>query len=234
MLKPFFTYYGGKYRAAPHYPAPTQGIIIEPFAGSAGYATRYPDRAILLIEKDPKIAALWEYLIRVSEQEIRALPDIKDSVEEVRSCAEARSLVGFWLNKGAAQPCRSPSAWMRGGTRPRSYWGSEIRERIASQLNQIRHWRVLFGSYSDAPRCLEATWFIDPPYQVAGTHYKHGSKSIDFDDLAAFCRSRIGQTIVCENAGASWLPFAPFLDIKANPSKHGGKSSAEVIWIQNT
>ena len=35
-LKPFFTYYGGKYRAAPKYPEPVHGSIVEPFAGSAG------------------------------------------------------------------------------------------------------------------------------------------------------------------------------------------------------
>jgi site-specific DNA-adenine methylase len=34
-LRPFFTFYGGKWRAAPFYDAPTHGHIVEPFAGSA-------------------------------------------------------------------------------------------------------------------------------------------------------------------------------------------------------
>lgn len=230
MLKPFFTYYGGKYRAAPHYPAPRFDTIVEPFAGAAGYALRYADRAVVLVDKDPTIAALWAYLVRVSASEIRALPDIRESVDEIATCSEARSLVGFWLNKGAARPCLTPSAWMRGGTCPRSYWGPEIRERIASQVDRIRHWRVICGTYADAPD-VRATWFIDPPYQIAGTHYKHGSRAIDFADLGRFCVTRLGHVIACENEGATWLPFEPFRTIQANPSKHGGKESAEVIWI---
>jgi hypothetical protein len=33
MLRPFWRYYGGKWRAAPRYPAPRYDTIIEPFAG---------------------------------------------------------------------------------------------------------------------------------------------------------------------------------------------------------
>lgn len=230
MLKPFFTYYGGKYRVALRYPKPEHSTIVEPFAGAAGYATRHHTHDVILVEKDPRIAALWAYLIRVSASEIRALPDVREHVDEIGSCAEARSLVGFWLNKGSAQPCLRPSAWMREKTRPRSYWGPEIRERIASQVEQIRHWRVICGSYSDAPD-IRATWFVDPPYQIAGKHYKHGSDAIDYSALGRFCVTRLGQVIACENDGARWLPFAPFATIKGNPSKHGGGASDESIWI---
>jgi len=34
MLKPFWQYYGGKWRAAPHYPKPRHDTIVEPFAGA--------------------------------------------------------------------------------------------------------------------------------------------------------------------------------------------------------
>ena len=63
MMRPFFTYYGGKYRAAPLYPSPTHANLVEPFAGSAGYALRYYDRQVLLVDADPVIAGLWRYLI---------------------------------------------------------------------------------------------------------------------------------------------------------------------------
>ena len=53
-LKIFFSYFGGKWRAAPHYPAPTEPHIIEPFAGAAGYAMRYPERKVTLIDADPR------------------------------------------------------------------------------------------------------------------------------------------------------------------------------------
>ncbi len=34
-MMPFFTYFGGKWRGAKHYPEPKHSHIIEPFAGSA-------------------------------------------------------------------------------------------------------------------------------------------------------------------------------------------------------
>ena len=52
----------------------------------------------------------------------------------------------------------------------------------------------------------------------------------DYEALADWCRSRRGQVIVCENVGADWLPFEPFITIKANESKSGGKVSREAIW----
>lgn len=45
ILRPFFTYFGAKWRAAPHYPPPTHPTVIEPFAGAAGYALRHHTRA---------------------------------------------------------------------------------------------------------------------------------------------------------------------------------------------
>lgn len=76
-LRPFFGYYGGKYRnARKHYPRPAYGTIVEPFAGSAGYSVRYPDRRVILCEKDPKVAAVWRYLLAVSPTEILAIPDV--------------------------------------------------------------------------------------------------------------------------------------------------------------
>ena len=58
MLRPFIRYYGGKWRAAPLYPAPMHSTIIEPFAGAAGYSMRYPDRDVILVERYPVIAVL--------------------------------------------------------------------------------------------------------------------------------------------------------------------------------
>jgi hypothetical protein len=38
--------------------------------------------------------------------------------------------------------------------------------------------------------------------------------------------------IVCENEGATWLPFEPFRKTKANESRHGHKVSAEAIYVR--
>jgi 16S rRNA G966 N2-methylase RsmD len=230
-MRPFFTYYGGKWRIAPAYPLPRHATIIEPFAGSAGYALRYPDRKVLLIDADENIVSTWRFLISATADEIRRLPDIKESIEEVsRLSQESRTLIGWWLNHGTTAPCKTPSRWMRDGKHSASFWGPEVRERIARQVDRIRHWSVLHGSYHDAPD-IAATWFVDPPYQVAGKHYR--KSQIDYANLADWCLSRQGQTIVCENVGADWLPFVPFLSAKANESANGGKVSHEAIWLSD-
>ncbi len=233
-MKPFFTYYGGKYRAAPRYPAPEHVGIVEPFAGAAGYSLRYFDRAITLCDLDPKIAGLWRYLTRVSPAEIRSIPLIANdqTVDDLAGvCIEAKHLVGFWLNKGSAAPCKMPSAWMRSGTRPNSYWGEVIRERIASQVESIRHWRITEASYQVIPNRI-ATWFVDPPYQMAGKHYK--CSSVDFEGLADWCRSRLGFVMVCENDGATWLPFKPFMTAKTSAAYGKADSRESLCVFRNT
>ncbi len=233
-MKPFFTFYGGKWRAALRYPMPEYERVIEPFAGAAGYSLRHWRRKVLLVEKDPCIAALWKYLIRTPASEIIRLPLWEPGMTTVDSLSlpqEAKSLIGFWLNKGCSRPSKSPSAWMRIGSHAKSFWGKTIRERIARQVDHIRHWQVIEGDYSDVPN-QTATWFIDPPYMSAGQHYACGSKGIDFVHLGDWCRARRGQVIVCEGPRADWLPFRPFIQIKANESATGGKVSHEYVWMK--
>lgn len=231
-LQPFFTYFGGKWRAAHHYPAPRYRTIMEPFAGAAGYSVRYPDHDVVLVERDPTIAALWRYLISVDPAEVLALPLAVTTTDALDVPAPARTLIGFWLNKGCSAPCKQPSAWMRSGIRPDSFWGETIRARIAAQVTRIRHWRVVEGTYADAPD-VEATWYVDPPYIKAGTNYRYGARLLDYTALAQWCRTRRGQTIVCEADGAAWLPFRAFRTIKASEAKSGGKTSAEVVWLSD-
>jgi hypothetical protein len=242
-LRPFFSFYGGKWRAAPHYPTPVHDTIVEPFAGSAGYSMRYADRNVVLVEKDPLIAATWRYLLQVSPAEVLALPDVRvgQTVDDLGVCAEARLLIGWWLNRGSAQPKKSPGSWMRrsrahGGVgwttgSEALYWGRRVRERIARQLDAIRHWTLVEGDYEEAP-AVEATWFVDPPYQHAGRHYR--CNKIDYERLAQWCLTRKGMVVVCENVGASWLPFRPWRNIKASEAKHGGKVSREAIWTRTS
>ena len=197
MLRPFFSYFGGKWRAAPKYPAPSHKTIIEPFAGSAGYATRYPERDVLLVEKNHKIASIWRYLISADEDRILNLPDIgADGVDAHCDLEDSEKwLIGLWISKGTSAPRKTPSAWVRSGTHPNSSWGPAIRERIASQVQYIRHWIIIEGDYTEAPD-EPATWFIDPPYRVRGTGYPESSKIINFDNLGEWCRTRSGQVIV--------------------------------------
>ena len=228
-LKSFWRYYGGKYRAAPRYPAPVYPVIIEPFAGSAGYATRYYDRHVILYEKYPIIAEMWRWLIRVSPAEVRAIPYV-EHVDDLPAWVSAggRYLVGFWLNTATVSPRKSLSAGRKklaAAGRKFEGWTDATKERIASQVSFIRHWQIVEGDYSSAPD-VAATWFIDPPYSsTAGSYYVHNS--LDFETLGAWCRTRRGQAIVCENEGATWLPFREFATLKAGVN---GKGSREVIW----
>jgi hypothetical protein len=231
QLRPFFGYFGGKWRdALRNYPEPRFDTIVEPFAGSAGYALRYHSRRVVLCELDATIAGIWDYLIRVSPEEILSLPDLplEGTVDDLQVPSEARALVGMWLNRGVARPRKSPSKWMRDGIRPGSFWGYRVRQTIASQLQHIRHWEIHNCSYEQTPIADEATWFVDPPYVGAGHHYRHGAATLDFDNLAKWCRSRLGQAIVCENEGAAWLPFRHLGSFKTTRS---GRQSKEVYWL---
>lgn len=237
ILRPFFSFYGAKWRTARHYPTPEHETLVEPFAGSAGYAVRYADRKVVLVEDDPHVAGVWRFLLAARPAEILDLPDL----EAGQTCSdlvhlpqEARWLIGFWLNRGSQVPVQRPGKWMREGHWPTSFWGPSIRKRIAAQLELVRHWRLIEGDYSLAPD-IRATWYVDPPYTDAGRHYKNGAQRLDFQELARWCRARRGQTIVCEAEGATWLPFRPFIHAKANRNyRHRAVERAiskEAIWV---
>lgn len=231
-LKPFWRYYGGKWRAAPRYPAPMFDTIVEPFAGAAGYACRYPDRRVILVDKYPVVAGIWRYLIGASAAEIRRIPSV-DHVDDLPAWVpqEARWLVGFWMNAASSRPCRALSAGriqLRAMGRHFEGWTDPTRERIAAQVERIRHWQIVEGDFTDAP-AVRATWFIDPPYNNrAGSHYTHAS--VDYGTLGEWARllaAHWGQVIVCENEGATWLPFRPFATFKPGLN---GRGSREVVW----
>jgi site-specific DNA-adenine methylase len=235
-LRPFFWYYGGKWRAAPRYPKPAHNAIVEPFAGSAGYALRYYDLDVTLIERYPVLAEMWRYLIAVPADEIRRIPTV-ENVHDLPGWVPdgARYLVGFSMNAACTAPRQALSAGRRRlAAMGRKYegWTAERRERVAVQVGHIRHWRVIEGDYTSAPDIV-ATWFVDPPYNnPAGSHYVHSS--VDYAHLAEWCRERQGQVIVCENAGADWLPFDPFAKFKPGITSKGQSSgSDEVVWVKH-
>lgn len=226
-MRPFFSFYGSKWRSVPKYPSPTHDVIYEPFAGSAGYSTRNHERQVHLHDLDPIICGVWEYLIASSAKEILALPSDVQCVDDVKAPQEARWLIGFWLAKGSASPRKTQSAWMRSGKWPNCFWGEKIRARIASQVEAIKHWTITCGGYDDAPK-KECTWFVDPPYERAGKYYR--KHKIDYDSLSAWCRALNGQAIVCEADGATWLPFEHLCVAKAMNGKQRRGSSAEAVW----
>lgn len=233
-LRPFFSYYGSAWRRSLLYPRPGRAII-EPFAGAAGYATRYPDRAVTLCDLNPVIVGIWRYLIRTSAAEILALPDVPlgaSTYDLPFPCSEARDLAGFWLDKGEVRPRRRATRWMREyGHRANEFWGPTVRAMLARQVEEIRHWTVREGSYESLGDLWgqEATWFIDPPYQARGHRYACGSDRIDYEAMGAWCRELASaphrRVIVCEQEGAQWLPFCALASVRSRVGY-----SAEVWW----
>lgn len=225
-LRPFFSFYGSKYKMSRHYPGPQNQIIVEPFAGSAGYATNYHDCRVILYEIDPNIWSVWDYLIRAKQSEIRRLP-IVTNLDDLPSCIPlgARNLIGFWMCRCGAAPKRRLTLWGRTGRQPMCFWSTETRDRIASQVGYIRHWKVYNRSYDQAPN-RTATWFIDPPYNsAAGKWYRSGKP--DYEFLASWILERFGQVIVCEHNGADWMPFRPLYSISGCKAQGKTKQRSE-------
>jgi hypothetical protein len=233
-MKPFFSYYGAKWRAAGSYPAPDPGrLVVECFAGSAGYSVRHEPKRALLIDAYEPIVGVWQYLIKASPDEILALPDLEpgQSVDDLDVPQEARWLAGFWIHRGAARPGKHQTSFAhQQWDHRKATWDQRARARIAGQLGKIRGWEARLGSYDSAPD-VEATWFVDPPYQFVKR--KYATAFSDYEALGAWCRSRHGTVIACDQAGANWLPFEPVGTFKATAGKQkSSRSVTEVAWIK--
>jgi len=217
-----WSYYGSKSKIVAYYPNSKYGTIIEPFAGTAQYSLYGNNwkKKVILYDKYPIIINVWKYLINANPEKILALPNIEDgaTVDNYNLTTDEKHLIGFCINRGSAQPKKSPAKF--------NNW-NENKQRIAMDLHKIKHWKVFHGSYEDAPD-VEATWFIDPPYQFAGKWY-HSSvsnKSINYPLLGGFCKTRRGQVIVCENIEANWLSFKPLTSFYGQLHNR-----TEAIWL---
>lgn len=231
-LRPFFLYRGAKWSSARYYPTPKYKMLIEPFAGAAGYAVHYYDRNVRLYDIDERIVSVWDYLIRVKPRTIRALPARVEHVGDLKCCPEARLLISLWLSRCAGFVNRR-SAWGRDPRYKTIFWGEEIRERIAVQVPYIKHWKVRHVSFENVPRRCRATWFVDPPYHRSGRS-SYSYAQIDYSNLASWCRELQGQVIVCEQEGARWLPFKFFKTTRGMSNGEPRRPSHEMLWYRET
>lgn len=226
-MRPFFPYYGSMWNRARHYPSPQHELVIEPFAGSAGYSLFHDCRRVDLFDLDPIVCGVWDYLLRADPVEIMALPEMPEVGDHVDNYAipqEAKWLIGFWLNRGSAQPKKSRTAYSARTDRAQLNWSRAAKERIVGQLPIIEEgWTITEGSYDRAPDEV-ATWLIDPPYREKGRFYRY--PFTDFEGLAAWVRTREGLVMVCEQEGADWLPFRPLGSFKSTKGR-----SSEVAFV---
>jgi hypothetical protein len=58
-------------------------------------------------------------------------------------------------------------------------------------------------------------------------------KPIDYLHLRRWCKSRNGQTIVCEKSCAKWLPFEHLADVAAVRNGRGERKCSEAIWTND-
>jgi site-specific DNA-adenine methylase len=221
-----FSFFGSKNTLAPYYPPPAQGRIVEPFAGSARYSLRYRDRQVWLNDADPVICDIWRYLISSTRKDILALPELKPG-EDLRAYKQLsqveRNLLGFQCAMGRTAPGNTISRFYDPHTQSRV---RSLKERILRYQEQIRHWKVTCGGYHLLPN-VRATWFIDPPYVRTCRRYPYGLA--DYDELGEWCRAKRGRVIVCEGAGANWLPFRHFAYIRTQ----GRDYANERLWWQD-
>ena len=219
-----FPYFGGKRRLAQTYPAPLYDTIVEPFAGGAGYAMHWmkarPDLRLIVVELNPLVAELWRWLLQPGAAErVAALPDVKAGQRT------SNPLVA--LTNSSTSPINSI---INSGDCAITKWHEENwprhRAEIAQRCRDLRgRVQVIQGQYTDAPD-LQATWFVDPPYQYQGWVYKESANNIDYSQLGEWCLNRSGQTIVTEAEPANWLPFEKHR--RSRDTK--GQLKTELVW----
>lgn len=215
-----FYYYGRKKQIVRQYPGPSYDIIIEPFAGAAAYSFYHNSlaRKVVLIEKDEKVVSVWKWLIHEATiQDIHSLPllQIGERSTEFLHIIHAATKMAFAYKKIKVTAVLARN------------W--EITRRLLiKHLSEIKHWEIICGDYTDAPN-IEATWFIDPPYQgESGMGYRYSSAMIDYSSLAKWSLSRKGEIICCEGDGANYLPFVPLVELKGV----AGKISKEMLFYR--
>lgn len=216
-----WSYYGTKGRLAKYYPKPVHNKIIEPFAGAGKYSLMHFENDVLLVDAYDVVINIWKFLQQCSPKDILSLPEYKaGDIIDIKEldCIEQYELLRFLLQEGTVGGSKVYAMGLR------SY--DKKRRDIANNLFKIKHWKFECKSYLDIEN-ETATWFIDPPYFTGGYKYKFSNKKIDYNTLSEWCKTRIGQTIVCENMNATWLDFQP---LKAHKSINNN-SQIEAMWL---
>lgn len=231
MARPFFSYYGAKWNGARHYGPPRSGLVIEPFAGSACYSTRWECPRVKLYDISSDICDLWSFLLGCTIADIEAIPEKFDSFSEVAALDRGpQLLVRFWVAKGRAEPSGKLSPWYFQWRNAKDcrVWGRSVKDRIIRQRPMLDRWTIEQKSWENIP--LEhAHWHVDPPYNNApGSRYPHSD--VDYLALGKWCRNLPGEVDVCENVGAGWLEFEPLYTVVSSRGRRTGHTSAEAIW----
>ena len=221
------------------YPPPAHPTIVEPFAGAASYSMHYllprgPGKngieRVVLFEKDPRVCELWWRLLEMEPDEVLAYP----------MPVKGERTTDFLVMTAAGSSSMGQATSLIVTDRVIDVFEGMLR-RIARLLPHAKEKVAVFCADYRAAANIEATWFIDPPYQAIvkpgerkwyprGMGYAAGcnSDSLDYEQLAEWCRERRGQRIVCEQEGATWLPFQHLRGARDTSNRQ----RVEVAWIE--
>lgn len=219
-----FYFFGAKNLLARHYQPPLHGIIVEPFAGSAAYSCfhlkRHREMRAVIIDRNDNVAAAWDFLKHCSPRDIRKYktPPIGEYTTD------------FFLKVCTTSNSCHLNAKMK--VTKRMLETFEYQRRRMLDLLWIRN-RISFihDDYRNFPN-IEATWFIDAPYQRKTDRragFENSKRNKEYAELAAYAKERNGQVIVCEKAGANWMDFEPFRDNKTGLDSR----YSEVVWYSH-
>lgn len=220
-----FNYFGSKARLAPTYQPPKYDLIVEPFAGAAGYSMYWlqqrSDLRCLLLDSNPLVVEMWETLLSMEPTDLWNYPIPPTGLsKDLVYLAAAVGSSEFRVRATRGDFTITPWA-------VQAFPGR--RQLMAQTLSAVRgRVEVAQADYRNAPDA-EAAWFIDPPYQLDGQWYAHNQTGLDFPALGEWCRSRRGQVIVCESIGADWMDFTPH----CSNSTMAQTTSIEVVWYSH-
>lgn len=226
-----FYYYGAKNLLSRYYPEPKHNIIVEPFGGSAAYSCYHllknDKLSSIICDKDDNVAKAWDFLLNCSEKDILNFPTPKIG----------EYAYDFLIKTCTASNASSKCNKMKYTERLDRVF--QIQKRRIIKFLPIRDRIKFIHDDFKSLQNIEATWFIDPPYQIIsqnGSIFQNGdgysktcnSASLNYGELANFCLERKGQLIVCEKEGADWLPFTEFRKNKTSLNKNYN----EVVYIK--
>ncbi len=237
---PLFKWFGSKWNASKYYPSPTGDLILEPFAGGAGYSLRHFEKKVVIAEKDPHVNSLWKWLIKeATESEIRDIPvnltegsDIRDFELNLGQSL----LLKAWQRTNNVGNCWTISPW---GNKP-GQWTESTRSRVASEFHLIKHWEVQdcgleLMHNNPNPEGTSNTWFIDPPYQY-NYQYKN-PLPLSYTELATVISNLRGQVIcceaICQKTGfvPDYLPFEFFRRcVTSRRKENNSHHSKELVY----
>lgn len=227
-----FSYLGAKHRFARYYPAPAHDVIVEPFAGAAGYSVFWADaHQVRLYDSDPNVIALWHTL------QSSSAVDVLDDAEAQLATRDHITNPFAYMSGGGLYRVRPGGSAAKSQVMVAMWPG--VRRRIEAALPRIANWHVECLDYTQVP-IVEATWFVDPPYssdeQSAGNRYGtgHMAKGIDYPALGDWCRSLPGQVVVCEQHPADWLEFETFREHRTRLRRGDPQWRRELVWTQGS